>query len=266
MTAQSDWRQIVGELSKYRNPQTLHPYYLFRGQACDTWSLESSFARIANRRGLDRTKSLQLERETVNKFSISASKLLPLELTIDLTLSRFKSQDSGAIDFLGWFVLMQHFGAPTRTLDWAVSPWVALYFACCAEDGVDGAIWVADFSKVTSYCEAKMGNSQDFASLSTQPDSPELLAFMHSRNTNPRIEAQQARFSICTNPLSDHLALFKEAKAIEKIQIPQELKASAMIELSLMNISAQTLFPGADGLGKSISDYCKLWDESSIIK
>lgn len=67
---------------------------------------EPSFTRIAKKRELSRIQALQLEREAVNKFSISASKLLPLEYTIDLSLSRFKSSDSMGLDFLGWFVVM----------------------------------------------------------------------------------------------------------------------------------------------------------------
>ncbi len=38
-----------------------------------------------------------------------------------------------------------------------------------------------------------------------------------------------------------------------------------MKDLHQMNITAKTLFPGIDGLGKSINEYCHLWDETSII-
>ncbi len=266
MTRVNDWKQLVGKISRFRNTATLHPKYLFRGQASSKWTLEPSFTRLVKKKGLSRIQALQLERETVNKFSISASKLLPLEYTIDLSLSRFKSSDGMGVDFLGWFVVMQHYYAPTRQLDWSVSPWVALYFACCEDDGLDGMIWIGDFNKVNEFGIKKSPNIyNEFVSLIANPNSTDILMFTSAFNTNPRLEAQQGRFSICTNPLTDHLKILEDAQAVNKIEIPKDLKPSVMIELNQMNISAKTLFPGIDGLGRSITEYCNQWDETSII-
>jgi len=259
-----DMKELQKQISQYSNSIKLHPTFLFRGQADSTWTLEPSFTRIANKRALDREKALQLERESVNKFSISASKLLPLENTIDLTLSRFKSQDGHGIDFPGWFVVMQHYSAPTRTLDWSSSPWAALYFSCCEEEACDGALWIADFNKVTVYGDGKL-SGRKFSVLMTDKDAPDILQFMTTFNTNERIEAQQGRFSVCTNPLSNHETILTECDGLHKIEIPKELKPEIMVELNRMNISAKTLFPGIDGLGKSIYEYCNLWDDRSII-
>jgi hypothetical protein len=266
MTRANIYKQLVDKLAGFGNTQTLHPKWLFRGQTDSEWTLKPSFTRIATKRELDRTQALQLEREAVNKFSISGSKLLPLEYTIDLTLSRFKSQDGAGLDFMGWFVVMQHYGAPTRTLDWSCSPWAALYFACCERHELNGALWVADFAKVMKYAETVLPNMKDFVPAMTQPTAPDILVFAMAYNTNQRIESQQARFSVCTNPLADHLPVLEKAGALEKIEIPKELKPSIMIELNQMNISAKTLFPGIDGLGRSITEYCNLWDTSSMIK
>jgi hypothetical protein len=44
-----------------------------------------------------------------------------------------------------WYFLMQHFGAPTRLLDWTESALVALYFSVRENPGCyDAAVWVLD--------------------------------------------------------------------------------------------------------------------------
>lgn len=209
----TELKNVIGQ---YPNTVKLHPKFLFRGQADTDWNLEPSFTRLVNKKKLDRKKALQLERESVNKFSISASKLLPLENTIDLTLAGLKSQDGRKIDFMGWFLVMQHFSAPTRILDWSTSPWVALYFSCCEKEDCDGAVWVADFDKVNTYAEKKL-HGRDFVSLMTQPESQELVVFAMAFNTNERIEAQQSRSSVCTNPLSNHETILMECGSLNKL-------------------------------------------------
>lgn len=71
-----------------------------------------------------------------------------LEHTI---LSRFKRQACnygldyvpGEEDALGWLSLLQHYGAPTRLLDWTRSPFVACFFALETARS-EAAIWAID--------------------------------------------------------------------------------------------------------------------------
>ena len=44
-----------------------------------------------------------------------------------------------------WYFLMQHYGAPTRLLDWTKGAFLGLYFALRSNDGsTDAAVWVLD--------------------------------------------------------------------------------------------------------------------------
>jgi len=269
-------REILEEMKQYENPIKLHPDFLFRGQSNSNWSLEPSLARILKKKDLSHDKSLQLEREMVNKFSISASKLLELKQTIDLSLSRFISQNPGqSIDFPGWFTVMQQYYAPTRCLDWSSSAMVAAYFACQVEE-TDGAIWIADYNKITNHSiswiadfnrDKKDSEKKSITQLMFEESNMEnIVSFMHAYNTNERIEAQQGFYSICTNLLSDHRIEMEKINALFKVVIPKDCKLKILSELYALNINARTLFPGIDGLGKSMKEFCNLWDPNSIIE
>lgn len=283
-----DFDSLKEKISRFGNKPKLHPDYLFRGQSDAEWSLEPTFTRVAKQRGLDRKEALQLEWESVVKFSMSAKHLLPLSNTLGLCL------EQGRIDLAGWGPLMQHYGAPTRQLDWSMSPWVALYFSCYENDESDGALWIADFNKVEKMANTKLAGLKPtaevflnfvcqpsageilefpnpdtcdkvFFSLLREPSAQEILRFSMPMTSNERIDAQQGRFSLCTNPLADHAHEIHAANGLEKIIIDKSMKPQIMEELYRMNIIGGALFPGIDGLGRSIREFCKLWDKSSRI-
>lgn len=251
-------------VNKFKNSIMMQPKFLFRGQANSSWSLKPSFTRLATEKKLTRIKALKLEQEALNKFSISARNLLPIENTIGLLGAK--------LELLGWASMMQHYSAPTRILDWTKLLWVALYFSCCDEADSDGAVWISDFNIVTEFGIQTMKKIKTdidlkdlFSTYLTDENAPDILQFITAINTNERIESQQGMFSVCTNPLVDHENILNSINALFKIEISKHLKPEIMKSIYQMNISAKTLFPGIDGLGKSISEYCRLWDERGII-
>jgi hypothetical protein len=105
--------------------------WLFRGQSQRYGGLIPSIDRPP-RVGLSRSEKLMLERQAINMFRDT---------------SRFFAShgEEGALtDDIVALMVLRHYGAPTRLLDWSQSPYVATYFATCCDSTEDGEIWCFD--------------------------------------------------------------------------------------------------------------------------
>ena len=101
-------------------------------------------------------------------------------------------------------------------------------------------------------------------SISTTPINLELKGGDTSTTTksnSTRSVAQQGLFSVCGSILGNHGEILRDTmpeqfeKALfQKIVIPARLKDEFMRKLRSMNITARALFPGLDGLGRSVTD------------
>lgn len=105
-----------------------HTYFQwYRGHADKEWELIPKVQRnfVGSEEDL-----LRRERYYTNDFQARASVFKSPALPID--------------EYASWLTLMQHYGLPTRLLDWSRSPLVALYFAVSDESQYekDGCIWM----------------------------------------------------------------------------------------------------------------------------
>jgi len=124
-----DWDHFLAMTNSLTLGSAFATAYLFRGQSRGRWHLEPSLQRHL---GNDTTaeEALAIERGFCEEFRSHARLHLDGEFV-----------PSGSA-LLPWLSLMQHYGCPTRLLDWTKSPFVAAYFAVEADWHHDGAIWL----------------------------------------------------------------------------------------------------------------------------
>lgn len=121
--------------------------YIFRGQGDANWPIESTLLRLVRR--------CHSERNDPNTVNIYEQKMLK-EFKYRFPLY----EPNIMIDYnnnVEWLALMQHYGAPTRLIDFTTSIFVALFFALDGSFDKDSVIWAIrkfapEQEHVRAYC------------------------------------------------------------------------------------------------------------------
>ena len=233
----------------------------------------------------------------------AAYKLRPLALNADLCrveneyfdapLARFQQEASNYLrttcgrEKLLWMQYAQHFGSPTRLLDFTTNPLVALYFACQSfkaynpelgrEEELDGVFWVLcpyNYNTVVAskHKEADTLNSgmdDDYCEmlLESAPGAQFYPMFFTPEYIDQRMNAQCSRFMLWPNARFDLEDLigpenwmdFSPAtegcsarRYARRLIVPKDAKRTILRELDLLGVNEKTLFPGLDSIGNYI--------------
>jgi len=233
-----------------------------RGQALASWRLQPSIDRGVPP-GTAYKKRLDEEWCLIKQFCRRVKNLLGVQETHFIE-SRQPS------DIILPLTVMQHYGAPTRMLDWTDSPFAAAFFAVIDSLDKDGAVWwfrTKPFEDAAGEqwnrfkMRSQSGDHVDYNKFAFSEVSPPFIGTTYLRLPFPRLEAQQGLFT-CAGRLGllhdDLLCGLMHGKDFGKIVIPSPLKRDALQMLKTMNVTAKSLeHVGADRLGLRMS-----WDRT----
>jgi hypothetical protein len=181
-----------------------------------------------------------------------------------------------------WMEYAQHYGVPTRLLDWTSNPMAALYFACRDANNCDGAVWLIHWLNYERFwmnenpSKSYIGKSKReiITELINKKSKIEFPMFYSPYYMDSRMSAQGGFFMIWgakQEPLEEMLKddnyfmklpekdngirVYGEEQLtalLFKINIYSSDKQFLLRELDLMGINEKTLFPGLDGVGRYI--------------
>lgn len=251
------WADIVHIAADY-------PFHIFRGQGNAKWVLEPSLHRAIRARSFEDDCDI-IEYDLLRTFRRGAP--------------RYLSDLPGATDLVGWLSLMQHYGTPTRLLDFTYSIYVAAYFALI-EAQSDAILWIADVDFLLkkagiSRTEGRHGIKTDWQPVTSQAAND----FLNRRFANPitaaeenhelgvlpvepfqqhdRLATQQGLFLMpldalgtIESNLEPHLQ--RRDIPLRKVLLRAQLREDGLKHLREMNVTAATLFPGIDGFARSL--------------
>jgi len=256
-----DWDHFLRMVSSLTVGSPFGTTYLFRGQSDAGWQLKPSLLRYLPTNATPE-EALTIERDSMRDFGSQA------QLHVGTGFL-----PSGPAT-LPWLALMQHYGCPTRLLDWTKSPFVAAYFAVEQGWDHDGAIWLfhardmhARMSK--DFADVNMKVEPEFSRYLTDPKAEPSLQTLFPNRLTERMVAQQGVFTfspfilgkpdkIIEDALSPLCPREDRGEVYHKVVVSRELKPKFLRMLRTMNVTAASLFPGADGLGRSVSEAVKL--------
>lgn len=247
----------VAELIEQLN--NLPNHFLYRGHANADWPLQSSLERIIG-----------------SKWSAEKAKLFE-EDSLAQFQSKFHLYDRENVkpdSKLAWLSIMQHYGVPTRLLDFTESPYVALYFALEAynpQTCTDFAIFAFDYTAIMNCSIAHISlkdgafNETRFSVYQKQDEIFETVVdrfaydiawIAEPKQLNARLDRQAGSFLLSGNRglrIQDVLDSEPYANVTMcKFRVVHELYTGIFSLLRKMNITSKSLYGDLDGLARSI--------------
>jgi hypothetical protein len=148
-----------------------------------------------------------------------------------------------------WLALGQHYGLPTRLLDWTENPLAALWYSFIKRDTTEEyrVVWcfVVDEKDIVT------------PTLKLSPYTQDRTKVFKPDHITSRIVAQTAWFTVHKN-LKDKgfISLDKNRTYVDslvKINFPNNVRKKTLQQLDKLGVNAATLFPDMDGLSRYLA-------------
>lgn len=180
----------------------------------------------------------------------------------NMAKSRYRDCPSNS-DISSWLFLMQHYGLPTRLLDWTESPLIALFFAVedSTYDSNDATLWALNATQLNKkQCgEGLIYSANHPAVLSvirqafkSEGEKDNHIHAVLTDQTDIRHLVQQSVFTVhgCDTPLNN---IPDASGFVDSICIPSTAKPFFRGFLDFLGIVRATLFPDLDNLAHDLS-------------
>jgi hypothetical protein len=163
-------------------------------------------------------------------------------------------------DFVELYFLAQHYGLPTRLLDWTTNPLAALFFAVSGDLREDGEVvvmpprYAAGEGKCIYVASPKWDPllKQAVSALfgpADMPNDAQPVLYVQPDVTDFRISQQGSRFSLHTT----NQPAFPE-KAIVRLRVPADVKWKLAMSLRTMGLTWVSLFGDLQHLCREMAD------------
>jgi hypothetical protein len=203
---------------------------LFRGQNTDK-SLLPGIMRLARDNQIPPNEIDDIEQRMLNRFRKESVPMLPERR-----------------DYFDWelMAIAQHWGMPTRLLDWTSNALAGLWFAVSTAPPIgndQGVVWVIDEPN-----ERAIAKGDNIFELNK-------TCFFQPPHIDRRIVAQSSWFSVYRHNRTEYLPLERQARYAYKVTkftiIPDRFEMLRK-ELRLLGVHHASLFPDLYGLGRDI--------------
>lgn len=168
-------------------------------------------------------------------------------------------------NYAAWVSIMQHYGLPTRMLDWSKSPLIASFFATetfANTPDTDAAVWVLSpirLNEMEGFGHCIYPNDADTTQEMLLPafkhnhhnhELDDKILAVTSTDNNQRMYAQQANFTV-HNSLRKLEAICDD-ETLYKIIIPRDRKEYFIKSLRVFGITEGSIYPDLDHISKDL--------------